>query len=154
MERRRHRRFTKRLETRFKSGGMNFTGISSNLSETGLFIRTKRSFAPDSILDIELVMPNGRLSFLKGIVKWTVKTAISSFKNGMGVEIIEKDASYVDFVKSFNEKAGIFSEEKLAQEFHVVVCPKCGAKNKVMYNKISLGPKCGKCKTPLMITVS
>jgi len=154
MERRRHKRFTRRLETRFKSGGMNFTGISSNLSETGLFIRTKRSFAPDSVLDIELILPDRRASFLKGIVKWTVKTAISTFKNGMGVEIIEKDASYADFIKSFTEQAGTFSEKKPAQEFHVVICPNCGAKNKVMHNKISLGPKCGKCKTPLIITMS
>lgn len=104
MDRRRHRRFTKRLEVIFSSGSTSFSGVSSNLSESGLFIRTKRGFTPGSIINIELAMPDGRVSFLKCLVKRTVKSPLS-VKNGMGVELIEKDATYINFLRSFSGEA-------------------------------------------------
>lgn len=55
MERKRkYHRFTKRLEVKFTSGNTVFTGISSNLAEDGIFIRTQKGFAPDTTLDIKL----------------------------------------------------------------------------------------------------
>jgi uncharacterized protein (TIGR02266 family) len=102
MERKRkYHRFTKRLEVKFSSGGKSFTGISSNLSENGIFIRTHKGFAPGTALDLKLILPDGKISSLKGIVKRTLKTSISELKNGMGVEIIENDAMFTDFIKSF-----------------------------------------------------
>ncbi len=146
----RHRRFTKRLEARFSSGGMSFTGISSNLSESGLFIRTNRGFAPDTAIDIEMVMPDGKISSLKGLVRRTIKTPLSS-KNGMGVELIEKDAAYINFLKSFTEETEPDTEKITPPEFQIISCPNCGVKNKVSSEKLSLGPKCGRCGTPLTI---
>lgn len=149
MEKRKHKRFTKRLETRFSSGGMSFSGVSSNLSERGMFIRTKRSFAPGIAIDIELVMPDGKKSFLKGIVIWTIKTPVSTSKNGMGVELIEKDAKYMDFLKAIK---GEETTPKAASvsEFQIISCPQCNAKNKVLSSKISLRPRCGKCGASLI----
>ncbi len=149
----RHPRFTKRLEARFSSGGMSFTGISSNLSESGLFIRTNRGFAPDTAIDIELVMPDGKTSSLKGLVTKTVKTSMSTLKNGMGVELIEKDASYINFLKSFAEEKETDTEIITPPEFQIISCPNCGVKNKVSSEKLSLGPKCGRCGTPLTINM-
>lgn len=37
-----------------------------------------------------------------------------------------------------------------APEFSILACPSCGAKNKVPAAKITLGPKCGRCKEPLI----
>jgi hypothetical protein len=149
----RHPRFTKRLEVRFSSGGMSFTGISSNLSESGLFIRTNRGFAPDTIIDIELVMPDGKTSSLKGRVRRTIKTPMSTLKNGMGVELIEKDTAYINYLKSFAEETETDTEKITPPEFQIISCPNCGVKNKVSSEKLSLGPKCGRCGTPLTINM-
>ncbi|OGW37206.1 MAG: hypothetical protein A2Y97_11565 [Nitrospirae bacterium RBG_13_39_12] len=149
----RHPRFTKRLEARFSSGGISYKGISSNISENGLFIRTNRGFAPDTIVDIELVMPDNKTSFLRGIVRRSIKTPMSTLKNGMGVELLEKDAVFTDFMKSFTEETQTDTEETNLPEFHIISCSNCGVKNKVLTEKLSLGPKCGKCGTPLIINL-
>ncbi|MEW6214769.1 MAG: PilZ domain-containing protein [Nitrospirota bacterium] len=102
MHKRQHQRLTKRLETIFSSGDMSFTGISSNLSEGGLFIRSRHGFVPGSIIDIELLLPEGKVSFLKGRVKRTLKTPLSGLKNGMGIELIKKDVAYINFLRSLS----------------------------------------------------
>lgn len=151
----RHKRFTKRLEAIFRAGGLSYRGILSNLSESGLFIRTNRGFAPDTVIDIELVMPDNKVSRLKGVVKRTIKRPVSTIKNGMGIELIEKDKTYLNFVKYFTGEKITKIEEKLAAEkFKIVSCQKCGVKNKVFINKFYRNPKCGKCGTPLVIEMS
>ncbi len=150
-EKRRYRRFTKRLEVKFSSGGNSFTGISSDLSENGIFIRTKKGLAPGTNIYIDLVLPDGRISFLKGIVKRTFKTPISALKNGMGVEITEKDEIFSDFIKAFVLKRETPYEDKAVPEFKIISCANCGAKNKVLASMISLRHKCGRCKASLTI---
>jgi len=150
-EKRRYRRFRKRLEVKFSPGGKSFTGISSDLSEYGIFIRTQKGLAPGTLIYIDLVLPDGKVSFLKGIVKRTLKTSILSLKNGMGVEIIEKDDIFNDFIKSYALKTENPSEDKAIPEFKIISCTSCGAKNKVLTSMTSLGPKCGRCKASLTI---
>jgi hypothetical protein len=96
-----HQRCIKRLEVKFSSDNKFFTGISSDLSENGLFIRTQKGFAPGTAIDIKIFLPDGKTSVIKGIVKRTIKSSISALKNGMGIEIIEKDKSYINFLNSF-----------------------------------------------------
>jgi len=144
----RHTRFTKRLEVKFSSGIDTYKGILSNLSQGGLFIRTNRGFAPGTTIDIEIVLPDGTISFLKGIVRWAEKTHLA-VKNGMGIELIEKDTAFMNFIKSFHEKTGTPLEKSDPQEFYIIACTQCGVKNKVLSKRISHGPKCGKCGTPL-----
>jgi transposase len=143
----RHPRFTKRLEATFSSGGLSFRGILSNISANGLFIRTNRGFTPDTIVDIEVVMPDNRISLLKGVVKRTIKTPLTSTGNGMGIELTEKDAIYVNFVRSITDDTKKTGEEPSPPEFQILSCPACGVKNKILTSKISLGPKCGRCGT-------
>jgi uncharacterized protein (TIGR02266 family) len=146
----RHTRFRKRLEVKFSSGTDTYKGILSNLSQGGLFIRTNRGFAPGTTIDIELVLPDGKISYLKGIVRWAEKTHLA-VKNGMGIELTEKDTAFMNFIKSFHEKTGTPLEKSDPQEFHIVACTQCGVKNKVLTNRIAHGPKCGRCGTPLRI---
>ncbi len=148
----RHPRFTKRLEVKFSSGKDTYKGILSNLSQSGLFIRTNRGFAPGTIIAIELIMPDGTISVLKGIVRRTVKTSLA-IKNGMGIELIEQDSTYMNFINSFHEKTGTPLEKKAPEEFLIISCSQCGVKNKVLSGKISLGPKCGRCGIPLRIDI-
>jgi hypothetical protein len=150
MNKRKTRRFTKRLEARFIAGSESFVGITSNLSETSLFIRTKRGFAPDSILDIKLILPDGNISSIKGIVRRTVKVPLS-IKNGMGIELLKKDEAYVHYIKSLGEQDERSSVEKPVDEFQIISCPSCNAKNRVWKDKIALGPRCGKCKALLIV---
>jgi len=146
----RSHRFTKRLEVKFSSGRDTYKGILSNLSLGGLFIRTNRGFSPGTTIDIELVLPDGTISFLKGIVRWAEKTHLA-IKNGMGIELMEKDTAFMNFIKSFHERTGKPIEKNAPQEFHIIACSQCGVKNKVLSEKISLGPKCGRCGIPLRI---
>lgn len=152
----RYPRFTKRLEAAFSSGGLSFRGILSNISSNGLFIRTNRGFIPGTAIDIEIMMPDNKVSLLKGIVKRTTKTPLSLMKNGMGVELTEKDSVFTDYMKSFMEEAGNDSvvnrkENAAMPEFQIISCPNCGIKNRVRSEKLNLGPKCGRCGTSLAI---
>ncbi len=143
-------RFTKRLEVKFSSGGDTYKGILSNLSQSGLFIRTNRGFSAGTTINIELVLPDGTIACLKGIVRWAEKTHLA-IKNGMGIELIEQDRAFMDFIKSFHEKTGKPFEKIDPQEVHIITCTQCGVKNKVLSTRISHGPKCGRCGTPLKI---
>ena len=151
----RHKRFTKRLEAVFTSGGLSYRGILSNISESGLFIRTNRGFAPDTIIEIELVMPDNKVSRLKGIVKRTIKRPVSTIKNGMGIELIEKDKTYLNFIKNFTGETITEPEEKtVLEKFKIVSCRNCGIKNKVMIDEFYKNPKCGKCGMSLVTKIS
>ena len=105
MNKRKHKRFTKRLEARFIAEGESFVGITSNLSENGIFIRTKRGCPPNRIIDIELVLPDAKVSRLKGIVKRTIRAIRGplSTKNGMGISLLKKDEAYTNYLKSLAE---------------------------------------------------
>ena len=149
----RHPRFTKRLEVTFSSGGLSFRGILSNISANGLFIRTNRGFTPDTIVDIEVMMPDNKISLLKGIVKRTTKTTLSSVKNGMGLELMEKDAIFESFIQSMTYESDKTAEASSPPGFEIISCPACGVKNKVLSTKIALGPKCGRCGTSLSTTI-
>jgi hypothetical protein len=150
----RHPRFTKRLEVTFSSGGLSFRGILSNISANGLFIRTNRGFTPETIVDIEVIMPDNKISLLKGIVKRTTKTTLSSAKNGMGVELMEKDAIFELFVQSIDDETREKGDASSPPEFQIISCPACGVKNKVLNTKIALAPKCGKCGASLSSIMS
>jgi len=75
-------------------------GITSDLSQNGLYIRTKNGITPNSVIDIELYMPDHHVAVLKGIVRRTYRTPLNPIKNGMGIEIIENDETFIHFVKS------------------------------------------------------
>lgn len=82
--------------------------MSSNFSVNGLFIKTRRTFAPGTVLNIVIHLPNGATSKVKGAVKRAPKTPtgrimgtpVKVVKDGMGVEIIEKDAQYLHVIKT------------------------------------------------------
>ncbi|MBI5026073.1 MAG: PilZ domain-containing protein [Nitrospirae bacterium] len=95
------KRVIKRLEIKFYAGGASYTGITSNLSESGLFIRTFRGVVPGSILDMELMLPDGNVLKLSGKVIRTVKTQFRSEKNGMGIKLIGHPDQYLEFLKTF-----------------------------------------------------
>lgn len=108
MEKRQHKRYTRRCEAEFSANGADGRGIASNFSLEGLFIRTSRPFKPDTPLELVLHLPDGSTSELKGKVKRAARTRMvkametpaSVVKNGMGVEITKRDAQYLHFIRS------------------------------------------------------
>ena len=166
--RRGHERFIRRLETEFTAEDKNYRGISSDLSISGLFIRTNHAFVPDTQLDIVIHLPDSTDVKLKGRVRRAIKTPVVSLKNGMGVEITENDPQYIKFVKAVipgiqeeprNEGPEPGTSHKHIEEpptaepplpeFTIITCPRCGIRNKVRIAKLPLGPMCGKCRSPL-----
>ncbi|MBI4683973.1 MAG: PilZ domain-containing protein [Nitrospirae bacterium] len=161
MSKRKFERFTKRIETRFTINSETYTGIASNISERGIFIRTRRCFAPGTLIHIEFYLPDNTLSIVKGRVKRAVKTQISTMKNGMGVELIEKDLNFINFVNAiiapenknmhadFEQKGREEKDPAKQKEPLLIACPNCNIKNKVAIDKIPLNPRCGKCGASL-----
>ncbi len=99
-ERRRHPRFIKRLPVKFFIDNECLTSLSSDLSESGLFLRTNRGTNVNCVVSMQLFLPSNTVSHLKGVVRRTVRTPFSAMKNGMGIEITEKDEAYGHFMKS------------------------------------------------------
>lgn len=153
----RHPRFTRRLEVTFISGGLSYKGILSNLSANGLFIRTNRGFAPGTEVEIQLMMPGDKISSIKGIVRRTVKAPVTPAKNGMGIELITRDEAYVNLVMTSLQEQGIDTKElpipESVTDFQIIACSGCGIKNKVLREKLSREPKCGRCGTVLIISM-
>jgi len=131
IEKRKHPRFIKRLETRISIDQTSFWSISGDMSESGLFIRTNRGYNVGTPIDIELSLPGNRVSFLKGIVRRTVRTPIPTMRNGMGIEVIEKDEIFRDFVKSISrERKENVGEEQTPPELQIISSLNCEAANK------------------------
>ena len=138
-DRRKLKRFSDRLKISFHVNGIAYRGLSGNFSLNGLFIRATHSFPPDTLLDIIIYLPNDLTSHLKGkVVRTSNKTlqvvsgkARGYAEKGMGIEIIEKDALYLHFIRSFlslegrqlafNEQGGKYQkiETELQKKCHL-----------------------------------
>lgn len=93
------KRHTRRLPVVFSNGESEFIGTTSNLSATGLFIRTKKAFSPGTILKIVLEIDKDKKIDLEGEVAWSLKTGLSDFKNGMGVKLKNIPHMYEELLK-------------------------------------------------------
>lgn len=90
---------TKRLPLKFSNGVSEVIAFSSNISSTGLFIRTRKAYPPGTKLKISLEADNNNTIELEGEVAWSLKTGSTSFKNGMGINLSNIPQSYLDLVK-------------------------------------------------------
>jgi Tfp pilus assembly protein PilZ len=102
-EKRIHKRYIKRCEIKFSSNGTIYSGISSNFSQNGLFIKTSKPFAIDNVINLTIYLPNGSIAALTGIVRRALRNSINMQNNGMGIELIEKDSNYSDFLKAIQD---------------------------------------------------
>jgi RNase P subunit RPR2 len=163
VERRKTERYIKRLECDFTGAGKTHKGFVSDISEKGLFIRTRRSFKEGSGVDINLYLPDESRSSVSGVVRRALTSEAGALaKNGMGIELLQRDDNYIRLVKEIKgeeEKKRLKRKKPQAREPEkkpekkpekvVVQCAICGVKNAVPRDKLSRGPKCGGCKAPL-----
>ena len=104
MEKRNSPRVIKRLEVKFHTGIEN-TAITSDLSETGLFIRTNRGSVPGSAIDLKLNLPNSRELFLAGKVIRSMKSMAGltgNSESGMGIQLINPPHDYLNYIHSIS----------------------------------------------------
>ncbi len=111
-EKRGHERVTLSCDIEFSSRRQIYQGKTSNLSLSGLFIVTKNTFPPGTIINMVIHLPDGSISKLIGKV-----TRASSGSNdkvaefsadGMGVAILTKDTNYLRLLVSMT--TGPYSE--------------------------------------------
>ncbi len=89
----------RRLTITFTDGKMEYSGISSDFSSTGLFIRTRKAFNPGTPVKMLLEVDENRKIELAGVVARAIKTGAMDFKNGMGIKLSYIPQAYEDFLK-------------------------------------------------------
>lgn len=102
MEKRAFERVLKKLEVKFWSGGINYTGITTNISENGMFIGTKIGLPPGALLDIKVILPTGEVLRIPVRVKRILKPRDYDediYKSGMGVQLAGIHPRYVKFIR-------------------------------------------------------
>lgn len=83
----------------FSDGHVEHQGTSSDFSFTGIFIRTRKSFAPGTHIKMVMEIDENKKITITGVVARSIKTRGSDFKNGMGVKISPITEEYKDFLK-------------------------------------------------------
>lgn len=104
MEKRPAARRLKRLFVRFGTDLPIYVGYTTDISETGIFIKASTIFPPKTIVKIAVTMPDDRVVLLTGEVIWAKRVPAQLTrlvrKNGMGIRLQQPDASYLDLVKA------------------------------------------------------
>jgi len=104
MEQRKEQRVSKQLYVQISAEKKVFWGLLNDFSTNGLFIKCNQDFPMGAAIEIEIFMSDKSNSVLKGIVRRMIDMPESNRKYGLGIELIEKDARYIRFVKSVSEK--------------------------------------------------
>lgn len=107
-ENRKFKRFVRPCDAEFAADGRMLKGVAVDFSLGGLFIMTGRPFSPETVLDIIIHLPDNQPSRIMGKVVrapltpmgWLAGASLHAEENGMGIEIIEKDVHYLNFIRS------------------------------------------------------
>jgi Tfp pilus assembly protein PilZ len=103
MEKRVCKRKIRTLSIFFSDGVTEYSGITSDFSCSGLFIRTRKGLKEGTLLTMKLKMEDGQNISLIGIVKRTVRTHLTHVNNGMGVQLTSSPGEYYNFIKELYE---------------------------------------------------
>lgn len=105
MEKRNKTRQIRRLSVQYGKTSYDHEAFTSNLSPTGVFIRTMSAYPSGTRIQLRLTLPDGRALDLSGTIVWARKTPpqfAESMKTGMGVRLDQSNpafAVYLEFVK-------------------------------------------------------
>lgn len=97
MEKRSCERIDANIEVRFSYGYMFYTGTIANLSQRGLFIRTKNRLPDNAVLLILFRLEN---DLLKLLAKVRHSDKSNSKYEGMGIELLNPQKEYLNFMES------------------------------------------------------
>ena len=95
------RRSSNRIETNFKArffyGNFFYSGTITNVSDSGMFINTKRFLPTDSMFVVIIRLEN---VLLKVIAKVQRLTATEDNGAGIGVTLVSPSHNYLEFIHS------------------------------------------------------
>lgn len=89
MEKRRHQRIRKRWLVKIRAGENSFQSFTYDVSNSGLFLLSPKTFAPGVPVSMEICLEQARIK-LNGRVVWARSIPAAwyvSMKGGMGVRI-------------------------------------------------------------------
>jgi hypothetical protein len=125
-DKRKLKRFSDRLNISFNVNGIVYSGLLTNFSLNGLFIKTNYSFPPNTRLDMTIYLPNDLISHVKGkVVRTSIETILGvsgktrgCAEKGIGIELTEEDVLYLHFIRSFVSSEGrhIFRQLAFAEQ--------------------------------------
>jgi hypothetical protein len=98
-EKRKARRRIKHFPVTYSSHGVEFTGCTSNLSYTGLFIRTRKPFKPGVPVKVSIHVDKECAIRLTGLSVRAINTGFACRKNGMGIQLLSQSEVYSDLIK-------------------------------------------------------
>lgn len=104
-------RYKKRLTVRFGPDAPLQLAFSEDVSEYGLFIKTGKLYPLGTVLQIEMMLPDGEYVFFEGMVRWSKKIPPQLLdkvdKAGLGIKIMQfiaGQAAYNQFVAEIYAK--------------------------------------------------
>jgi hypothetical protein len=89
------------------AGGEKQRGTSSDFSESGIFIRTRKVLKPGTHVQISVELDDNKSITLKGVVARSVKLGsfgTSAFKDGIGVRLTDIKEEYLVFVEQLKKE--------------------------------------------------
>jgi hypothetical protein len=98
-DKRRTGRSKTRLPVIYSSHGLQYNGCISDISFSGLFIRTRRPFKPGVPVEISIDTESGSKVCLKGLSVRANNYGVVCAKNGMGIKLDSQPEAYRGLVK-------------------------------------------------------
>jgi hypothetical protein len=108
VDRRKHRRYAKRLKIRFGEKGFNHAGLTSDISASGLFVITVNMIKPSTRLHLEVTTPEDTLFYIEGVV---VRLAVvppelrQAMKGGFGLRFLSGTEMMAELVPHLKDRA-------------------------------------------------
>lgn len=95
------------LRAELISNELIYSGVIENLTDKDLYVRTVSAdpcsdLIPGKTLEVKVHHVQGETIQLNGIVKWSYKTPPYGITDSVGVEIIEPNSKYEDFLKTLH----------------------------------------------------
>lgn len=108
-DKRRHRRYTVRLQVRFGKALEFVTEYAENLSAGGLFVRGGHRLQPMTEVEVEVVLPGFDRFRLRGRVAHIVSPELALLTGrapGAGLEIVREPEDFADALREYLRRLG------------------------------------------------
>jgi hypothetical protein len=97
-------RITKILKVKIHVQAGYAWGVLQNLSLNGLYLKTNCSLTKDEAIAVELCLPDGNQSYVKGLVRRIEAYPDSNWNFGLGVKLTMKDEHYRNYLHTLNKR--------------------------------------------------
>jgi Tfp pilus assembly protein PilZ len=98
-EKRKAKRKRKKLRVTYSACGLEFTGYTSNLSSTGMFIKTRKPFKPGVPVRVSIYVDKDYTICVSGLSVRANNYGFVYSKNGMGIQILSRSKEYRNFIE-------------------------------------------------------